>query len=170
MSLIKSLPRIAARVLHNTHCGLRNLKFKLELVSEAYGTAAVEQDFEKWCHSISGMMDNIPKYPIFEYMKVIDVRLGSAPEEQRANLEHPAILELQSLAYELTGMLPAKKAIANVLVTYSPDEITGALREYTEDLPEKDVKADMRAFWAEGGAEAIILARRRRSSQGTIPA
>ncbi len=163
MSLIKSLPRIAARVLHNTHCGLRNLKFKLELISEAYGTAAVERDFEDWCNGLVLGGDK-PKYPIFEYMKVIDSRLGSAPEETRADMDDPAIIELQSLAYELTGMLPAKKSIANVLVTFQADEITGALREYTEDLPEKDVKADMRAFWAEGGAEAIILARRRRTN------
>lgn len=162
MSLIKSLPRIAAKELHNTHCGLRNLKFKLGLIAVAYGADVVEEDFRKWCRGIEP--GTKLKYPIFEYMKVIDSRLGSAPEETQANLEDPAIVTLQSLVYELTGMLPAKAAIANVLMKYPVDEITEALKEYTEDLPEKDVKADMRAFWSEGGAEAVILARRRRAN------
>ena len=162
MSLMKSLPRIAAQELHNTHCGLRNLKFKLELIAGAYGAAAVERDFREWCRSLDP--GTRVKYPIFEYMKVIDTRLGSAPEEQRANLEDPAIVVIQSLSYELTGLLPANRAVAQVLIKYPTDEIEAALREYTDDLPEKDVKADMRAFWSEGGAEAIILARRRRKA------
>jgi hypothetical protein len=161
MSLIKSLPRIAAQELHNTHCGLRNLKFKLELISEAYGTAAVEQDFRAWCRGVEP--GTRIKYPIFEYMKVIDSRLGSAPVEERANLEDPLIVEIQSLAYELTGMLPANKAVATVLLKYPAPEIKEALTEYTDDMPGKDAKTDMRAFWSEGGAEAIILARRRRA-------
>lgn len=164
MSLIKSLPRIAAQELHNTHCGLRNLKFKLELISEAYGTSAVENDFREWCRSLEPGVSR--KYPIFDYMKVIDSRLGSAPEEQRVNLEDPAIVELQSLAYELTGMLPAKKAVASTLINYSADEIKAAMVEYTDDLPGKDAKSDMRAFWSDGGAEAIIFARRRRAQNG----
>ena len=163
MALMRSLPRIAAQELHNTHCGLRNLKFKLELIAEAYGTAAVEQDFREWCKSLDGTK---VKYPIFEYMKVIDSRLGSAPEEQRVNLMDPAVGALKSLAYELTGILPAGTAVATVLLRYSAEEITEALREYTEDLPGKDAKSDMKAFWSEGGAEAIILARRRRSERG----
>ncbi len=164
MSLIKSLPRIAAQELHNTHCGLRNLKFKLELLTEAYGTAAVENDFREWCRSLDSKTR--VKYPIFEYMNVIDSRLGSAPEEARENTADPAVIELQSLAYELTGMLPAKKAVALVLVKYISEEIQGALKEYTEDLPTKDVKSDMRAFWSEGGAEAVILSRRRKAQRG----
>jgi hypothetical protein len=107
------------------------------------------------------------KYPIFDYMKVIDSRLGSAPEETRANLEDPAIVDLQSLAYELTGLLPAKACVANALVKYPADEVKEALREYTDDLPGKDAKSDMRAFWSEGGAEAIILARRRRATHAS---
>jgi hypothetical protein len=162
MALIKSLPRIAAQELRNTHCSLRNLKFKLELISQAYGTAEVERDFRVWCRS--GEDGTKSKYPIFEYMKVIDIRLGSAPAEVRENLEDPAIAELQSLAYELTGNLPAKSSIAKVLITYPADEVQAALREYTDDRPEKDLKADMRAFWFEGGAAAVILARRRRAN------
>jgi hypothetical protein len=161
MSLIKSLPKIAARELHNTHCGLRNLKFKLELIATAYGTAAVEMDFAMWCREHT---TDHGKYPIFEYMKVIDSRLGGAPEEQRANLDDPRIVVLQSLSYELTGLLPSIRAVAGALVTYSAEEIEAALREYTDDLPGKDAKSDMRAFWSEGGAEAIILARRRRKA------
>jgi hypothetical protein len=155
------LPRIAAHELQNTRCGLKNLQFKLELISEAYGAADVENDFRDWCRGLEEGLH--PKYPIFDYMKVIDSRLGSSPEEKRADFDDPAISELQSLAYELTGLFPVKTSVANARVIYSVEEIKDALVEYTEALPDKGSKADMRAFWAEGGVDAIILARRRRA-------
>jgi hypothetical protein len=162
-SLIEALSKIAARELRNARGVPGNLKGKCELISEAYGSAAVQMDFTAWCRE---NRDRQFKYPIVQYVKVIDQRLGSEPKEEHANVKDPRIVELKSLAYKLTGLLPANRAVAAVLLNYPMDEIKAALVEYTEDLPGKDAKADMRAFWSEGGAEAIILARRRRNLQG----
>src|ERR1035437_1298039 len=163
MLLTKELPKIAARVLHNTRCAPQNMKFKFELIASAYGAAAVAGDFEAWC--IENVNEKIP-YPITAYVKVVDSRLGSAPEESKADLKDPRIGELVSKSYELTGVLPSKTSVAEVLITYPLDEITAALVEYTETLAEKEMKGSMRAFWADGGAGAVILARRRRSEHG----
>jgi hypothetical protein len=165
MQLIKALPKISARILHNTRCAPPNLKFKFELIAEAYGKAAVLADYEAWCHE--HVSDNFP-WPITEYMKVIDSRLGSAPEETKTDMDNPQIAELTSLSYELTGVLPAKRAVAELLMTYPFDEIKEALSEYTDNLSERETKGSMRAFYSDGGAGAIILARRRRSALGII--
>ena len=161
MSLQKSLPRIAARVLHNTHVGLSRMKEKFELIEEAYGRAAVEADFEKWCREIQ---NRNPKYPLTEYVKVVDSRLGPQFEEKRADLKDPRIAEISAVAYELTGVLPSVRSVANLLSSCESEEIVGALREFAATLDEKDTKSGVRTFFAEGGAAAVILARRRRAS------
>src|ERR1700676_814958 len=134
MNLMKVLPKIAARVLHSHRTLRSDMKFKMELIAEAYGAAHVARDFEEWCVSISGVLDNIPKYPLYDYLKVIDTRLGSAPEELRPDTTAPEVAELVSLTYELTNILPTAKAVASLLLDYPTAEITEALREYTEGL------------------------------------
>lgn len=163
MSLQKSLPRIAARVLHNTHVGLSRMKEKFELIEEAYGRAAVEADFNTWCQEQLAAFNN-PKYPLTEYVKVVDARLGPTFAEKTADLKDPRIAEVSAVAYELTGVLPSVRSVANLLTTCDTEEILGALREFAATLDEKDTKSGVRTFFAEGGAAAVILARRRRNN------
>lgn len=163
MLLVKSLPKIAAKVLHNTRSVPQNLKFKFELIATAYGAAAVERDFEAWCRE--HIDDKFP-YPITQYLKVIDSRLGSAPVEERADTKDPRVSELAVAAYELTGILPSRSAVAELLLTFPADEIKAALTEYSENLTDKEVKGAMRQFWSDGGAGAVILARRKRVQYG----
>jgi hypothetical protein len=165
MNLIKQLPRIAARVLHNTHTLRPDMKFKLELLSDAYGEAAVLDDFEAWCGEHQG--DHF-KYPIFEYLKVIDSRLGGAAEEKRADLKDPRVIEMVQFSYEQTGVLPKTTSVAELVLNYPLDEIKAALVEYTENLTEKEFSAASGSFYANGGigAVSIILARRRRTQHG----
>ena len=162
MHLIKQLPKIAARVLHNTHTLRPDMKFKLELLSDAYGAAAVLDDFEVWCEAHK---DNQFKYPIFEYLKVIDSRLGGAVEEKRADLKDPRVVEMVQFSYEQTGVLPKTTSIAELVLNYPLEEIKAALVEYTENLTEKEFGTASRAFYENGGigAVSIILARRRRN-------
>lgn len=160
MDLRKELPKIAARVLHNTHTFPQNLKDKYSLIALAYGTAAVLTDFEAWCQEVR---DKNPRYPITEYMKVVDTRLGNAFEEKRADLKDPRIVDITSLAYDLSGMLPSNRAVGNLLLLFEPDEIISAFREYVALLEEKDLKTGVRTFFTEGGAGAVIAARRRRN-------
>ena len=161
MNLMKELPRIAARVLHNTRSVHSEMKFKFELLAAAYGSTSVSTDFEAWC--IENHDENFT-YPITEYLKVIDSRLGDAPEKKRPDIKDPQVAELVSFSYELTGILPAATAVASLVLDYPFDEIKAALIEYTESLTETEVKGAMRAFYTSGGGAAIILARRRRAA------
>jgi hypothetical protein len=158
-ALKDTLPKIAARVLQNACRAPKNLKFKLELIAEAYGAVAVAEDFEAWC--IEHRSDQL-KYPIIDYVKAVDARLGPTPSEKQANPADPDVEPIRSMAYETMGTLPPVKAVAKLLLTYSPGEITGALTEYAENLTEPDSRGATQAFFSSGGAGAIILARRRR--------
>lgn len=167
MNLMKELPRIAARVLKNTRGVYPELKSRLGLVAEAYGTAAVAKDFEQWC----GNLAETPRYPISEYLKVVDSRLGNAEEFIALDLKNPAVPELASLTYELTGVLPSSISVAELLNLYSVDEVRAALTEFAEGLTERELKTSMRTFFANGGtgASAVIMARRRRAKPILIP-
>jgi len=160
MNLMKELPRIAARVLGNTKTVHPDMKFKFQLIAEAYGTGAICDDFEEWCRSLSGEK---PTYPVSEYLKVIDSRLGSAPTEVDA--KDPNVAALVSLTYELTEVLPSARSVAKVLSDYPVEEVTAALRKFVDALTEKEIRGGVRSFWAEGGAGAIILSERRKAGK-----
>jgi len=159
--LIKTLPRIAAKVLHNTHVGLKNMKEKFALIEMAYGRAAVEKDFEDWCNGL--VLGGInPRYPLTDYIKVIDERLGKVFEEKKADLKDPRIAQISAASYEETGFLPSAQSVGNLLLSFSPEEIIAALREYAATLDDADRKFGMKMFFTEGGATAVIYARQKR--------
>lgn len=159
MKLMRELALASAKVLHNTHVAPKALEFKFELIAEAYGHAAVVADFTAWCQENAAQQ---PHYPITDYMKLVDERLGGAPEQKRADTEDPRIKEISTRCYELTGWLPPVSAVADLLLDFPPEEINAALKEYSDPLTEKEVKVAMKQFFSEGGAVAVILARRRR--------
>ena len=154
--LIKSLPKIAARILKNTWGVPPQFKQKLELAQEAYGTAAVETDFENWCEEVR---DNNPRYPVSEYLKVIDSRLGSAPKE---NEKDPRVEEISALTYKLTRRPAPPKAVRELLAQFSQEEITAALIEYIEGIEERELAYAPRTFFNDGGCGAVISARKSR--------
>lgn len=166
MKLMKELPKISALILKNTRGAHPDLKSRLELLEVAYGAAAVANDFRDWAteRSVAG---DIPRYPISEYMKVVDSRLGSAPMETPLDTANPQIADVTALSYDLTGFLPPVKAVAELLALYTLDEIKGALVEYAEGLTERELKTAIRSFFANGGsgASAVILVRRKRTQK-----
>jgi hypothetical protein len=161
MRLIKALPKVAARVLKNTRGVHPDLKARLELIEEAYGAAAVLRDFEDWCNG-QVLGGTIPRYPISEYMNMVDSRLGRAAAEVQLDTKDPKVAELVSISYEMTNILPSATAVAKLLAVYPADEVKAALVEFVESLEEKNVRGGMHLFYKDGGADAIILARRRR--------
>jgi hypothetical protein len=162
MALSKTLPRIAAIVLHNTHVFPKNLKEKFELIATAYGAATVEADFEEWCEGLVEKGTN-PRYPITEYVKVVDERLGKSFEEKKADLKDPRIVEIASLSYSETGFVPSGRSVGNLLLDFSLDEIKSALVNYASTLNDKEVKSGMKTFFTEGGAAAVIMTFRKRN-------
>src|ERR1035437_9726338 len=118
------LPIIAFKELQNTHLVPKNLQAKMDLLKACYHADRITRDFRAWCKE---HVDDKFKYPITEYLKVIDARLNSLPEEKQPDLKDPHVADLASLAYELTGILPAQKTIATLLLDYPFEEIKGAL-------------------------------------------
>lgn len=155
--LIRDLQRVAAKKLHNTRGVPKNMKDKVELIGLAFGHAEVVEDFEKWCdeHAVQPT-----QYPVTEYLRMIDTRLGA---EQKVEVTDPNIADLQALTYELTSVLPHARAIHELLGLHSVEDIKGALKEYVLGFNEREIKiGDIRAFFDDNGAGAIITARKRR--------
>jgi hypothetical protein len=158
-NIVKELQKIAARKLRNTRGVPRNMKDKLELIELAFGHGEVTADFEKWCDE---NVDRNPQYPVTEYLRGIDARLGSAP---RVDPGDERIAHIQALVYELTSCLPRSRAIRDLLVIHSAEEIEAALREYIMTVDEKDWRSAIRSFFDDLGCSAVIYSMRKRSQK-----
>jgi hypothetical protein len=154
-SLVKDLQRIAAVKLHNTRGVPKNLKDKMELIELAFGHAAVLADFTVWCEENA---ERKPQYPVGDYIRRIDARLGGTPS---VDPHDASIGALQAVVYEKTGILPRSHAVRDLLVLHSVADIEAAFAEYMLVADEKDYKGAIRAFFDDQGASAVIAARRR---------
>ena len=157
-NLVKDLQKIAAVKLHNTRGVPKNMKDKLELIELAFGHAEVIEDFEKWCDE---QADRNPPYPVTEYIRAIDSRLGGTP---RVDPNDERIQELMAVTYELTAILPHPRAVRDLLALHSVEDITSALKEYVITVDEKDMKPAIRTFFDDLGASAVIYSRRKRGN------
>jgi len=154
--LIKALNKIAAKVLKNTWGALPQHKERFELIQEAYGESAVKADFQNWCEEVK---DQHPRFPLSDYLKVVDARLGSAPVEQVVN---PGVEEISALTYKLTHRPAPRKNLTELLTQFSVSEITNALTEYVGGLEDRELPYAGRTFFVDGGCAAIIVAQRKR--------
>ena len=125
----------------------------------ALGTYAQATDFETWCEENK---EANPRYPLTKYMIVVDSRLGRASQESEPDLKDPTVADIAALTYKLTGVTPSARAVAKLRLSYEADEIKAALTEYASGLEDKDFKSGMRTFYTDGGATAVIYARRNR--------
>ena len=156
MSLVKDMQRIAARKLHNTRGVPRNMKDKLELIDLAFGRAAVLVDFEDWCGENA---DRNPQYPVTEYLRMIDARLGATP---KVDPNDERVKDLMAVTYELTTILPHLRAVRDLLAIHPAEEIKAALRAYVLTVDEKDMKSAIWAFYDDLGASAVIYSMKKK--------
>lgn len=98
MSIYKQMPRIAARILQNTHCFPEALREKFGQVVQTCGESGLLADFEAWCDEVKAKNQYI-KHPLFAYAKVVDSRLGQTPS---ATTAQPFARDLKSRA----GFIP----------------------------------------------------------------
>ena len=122
----------------------------------AFGAVVVEADFEKWCEEIR---DNHPRYPVSEYLKVINARLG--PESKENDID-PGVGEISALTYKLTHRPAPSIAVRELLAQFNIAEIAAALIEYVEGLEERELAYAPRVFFNDGGCAAVISARKSR--------
>jgi hypothetical protein len=159
LNLAKEMRMISAKTLGNTHQFPWKFEEKLEFLVAAHGTFAIARKFQEWCDA---RRSEKIQYPITEFMMEVDTLFGGAPE--KLNLSDPNVAEISALVFERTDILPSTKAVAELLQVYSKEELAGAIREYTDKIGDGEARGAMRRFFAEGGAGAVILARRQRAA------
>lgn len=170
MSLLKDLPKIAAKVLKNTYGCQPWMKERCGLLEEAHGTEAVKADFEVWCQEQIKASLN-PRYPISDYMKVVDVRFGTVfvdPEDiAQVDVNDPQVRRVASASYEQTGYVPPDGSVAKLLRAHLADEILAAMQEYAATLDEKHMQAGMNKFFTEGAATTVIYTQKQRKTDAS---
>lgn len=170
MSLLKELPRIAARVLKNTYGSQPWMKERFKLLEDAHGEDAVKTDFEAWCHEQVKVNLN-PRYPMSEYLKAVDLRFGTVfADPDDVNLveaNDPKVRLIASASYEQTGYVPPDAAVAKLLRAHKPDEILSAMQEYAATLDDKHMQAGMNKFFTEGAATTVIYTQQQRNKPET---
>lgn len=129
----------------------KNLKFEI---------AAFISDHEMWMPSLT-LWENETMDQMRSLNAVESIEEPKAPQEP----EDPRIGELASFTYELTGVLPALVHMTKLLAVYDISEIKDAVKEYSDLLGEKELKAGMKSFFADGGAVAVIHSRRKKVKQ-----
>lgn len=96
-------------------------------------------------------------------------KIGWRKESDRWVSQSGDVLSVSSPCYETTGYLPAPNVVLALLNTFSSDEILAALKEYvsasSDSEYEKECKPRAKQFFAEGGAAAVIQARREREAR-----
>ena len=166
MSLIKELPKIAAKILKNTYGAQPWMKERCGLMEAAHTEAAVKADFEIWCQEQVKASLN-PRYPLSEYFKVADVRFGTvfADPDDVAEVEvtDPKVRQIAAASYEQTGYVPSDGSVAKLLrAGHTPEEILVAMREYSATLDEKHMDSGMNKFFTEGAATTVIFTQNQR--------
>jgi hypothetical protein len=156
-NLVKDLQKVAAVKLHSTQGIPRNMKGKIELICLAFGHAEVVEDFEKWCDEKIELGVR-PPYPVTEYLRGVDARLGGA---QRVEPDDPRIVEIRNLAYELTNVLPPVRVIRDLLLLHDGEDMKKALREYVIGLEGRDMEKAMQLFFNDGGVGSVIALRKK---------
>lgn len=160
-SLVKELQKVAARKMRNTRGIPKTMAGKVELIEIAFGRAEVLDDFEKWCDENA---DRAPQYPVSDYIRIIDSRLGARPS---VDPHDERINTLQSFIYEQTDILPRASGVREALAFYSQEDIKTAFQEFwlVNEGAEKIIAGRqtlVREFFEDGGVSAIIAARKRR--------
>lgn len=159
--LLKALYAVAASELKNSHAVPATLKSRFELIEAAHGFEAVVEDFTKWCRE---NFDRHPQWPLVEYVKIVDDRLGlpSVPDTQSAAKKiNPAddsrVGEVIRYVYNYSGIAPDVKKVASLIATYGYEYVYGVV-DHAITLREGamlDAKW-VKTLFSESGGLAII--------------
>jgi len=129
----------------------------ITLLGKTYGKNVVVSDFELWAEEIRGQeLDN----PVREYLKKAPQRL----QQVKATTERendPRIAEISSFIFLLINRTPHQDDVKKLLTQYTQEEIQEAFKCYVEPLDEFEQKQAIRNFFRGGGADGIILARKK---------
>lgn len=152
--LVKALERKAAELFQRTRgisVSTEKATFvidQVKLMSEIYGDAAIIEDFEKWAQ-------DTPKdcrYPISEYLKVVDARLGTKADDKEEE-----IAKVTKVVFDTLNDIPTKSQIRHLLEKYPVEDIIEAFGRFVGGTDEKTKNSDIvRKFFVDGGCEAVM--------------
>jgi hypothetical protein len=128
---------------------------KLRNAAEVFGSAEVLSDLEKWAEENNA---SELSYPLSAYLKVVDSRLRQAAPKKEKNQD---VIRIGAEAFRLTRHTPLDYKVIELLEHYSVDEIIASFQEYVNGLSEKEIGYAVKNFFNFGGADAVILARRK---------
>lgn len=148
--LAAQLEKTASRVFHRTR-GIITRDFQYEqicLMESTYGSAAVVNDFETWAETA----DPGTRYPVSEYLKIVDDRLG-----QKASEDNDAdISEVTTAVYELVSDIPTRGEVKALLAKHPVEDIIFAFGDFVGGLDADQSKSAIKKFFRDGGADVII--------------
>lgn len=118
-------------------------------MTEVYGNYAVLEDFEKWIEETQGQEF---KYPLSEYLKIVDARLGTKmPEDQEQ------VAKITKVVYDTLNDIPTPNQIRHLLEKYPVEDIVEAFGQFVGGIDEKMKGSDIiKKFFSDGGAEAVL--------------
>jgi hypothetical protein len=172
--LLTALRRVASRKLKNTRSVPKTLKPTFELIETAHGFDAVVRDFERWCEQ---NRDRHPKFPLFEYAKQVQDRLGEPPvPDARVAKSNPNVgadsfnsldEAVESMVQDVYGcafvILKNTKDVRRALEVYEYDYVLGALQEHVQT---HNQDRDVTTFFSEGGRLTLIVPFKEQALDG----
>jgi hypothetical protein len=180
--LLKALAEIAATDLHRSRGVPAQNKPRFDLIERAHGFDAVVADFREWCKTEPAVKGFV--FPVFEYMKIVDSRLGSStvPDPSAPDAKtvipgnNPQVLKIMNRIYNLTGWPPTNSdKVAELIAAYGFDDVDHAAHFHlsgatglAQHSAENVRKA--RQFLSEGGALVFITEYRKAHRKNTIAA
>lgn len=148
-ALAKKLEMSAAKAFRTT----RSIPFRfdyqfqqMELMSQVYGDAAIIEDFEAWASTVKNV-----KYPLSEYLKVVDSRLGNAEDRK----DNPDVTKIMAVVYQYIKDFPRKVSVEKLLEKYGFENLQEAWLEYADGLSEDELKYAIKKFFEDGGVDVV---------------
>lgn len=165
MNLKKQIQIIALKVLHANLNPQNNQWSQISLFANTYGDDAVLQAFENWANEQEG--ERLVTYPLSEFIKAAPRMFVNLVREDKTPIDQVALDELCSELYLIGGPAFSGKtraALAELVQTYSHEEIKSAYAELIAGFDDFQLKMATKTF-AEGGGKAVLMAARKRAEQ-----
>lgn len=156
--LAKQLEKTAAKLFQRTSGVQVRFESQMEqiaLMSTAYGDASVLADFEEWAKTAKS------RFPIADYLRVVDSRLGTTSNSVVVSTEDPEYLALLKVIHRDTGDFPKKAAVQRLLSKgFTYEDLFAMWQDYIMELPEdsnKTASAMIDGFFEDGGFQVVYM-------------
>jgi hypothetical protein len=164
MSLKKQI-QVAGLQILGVNIGPQDSQWgQISIFAESFTPDLVLKAFESWAKDQGARV--IP-YPLSEFVRVAPRMIINVSREDESPVDQAALDELCSELYLVGGPAFSGKtrdALAELVKTYSPEEIKAAYAELIAGFDDFEMRRATKVF-AEGGGTAVLIAGRKRKEQ-----